>query len=79
MEALSERKIAGAGLDVFTEEPTNSDHPLFQLDNVVVAPHLGFVTLENYERSFSGAIENILNYLDGNPTKIVNPEAQSKN
>ncbi|NIO10727.1 MAG: D-2-hydroxyacid dehydrogenase family protein [Deltaproteobacteria bacterium] len=79
VEALSERKIAGAGLDVFTEEPTNSDHPLFQLDNVVVAPHLGFVTLENYERSFSGAIENILNYLDGNPTKIVNPEAQSKN
>ncbi len=53
----------------------NPRNPLLQLDNVVLAPHLGFVSVENYERSFSGAIDNILSYLDGNPINVVNPEA----
>jgi phosphoglycerate dehydrogenase-like enzyme len=75
IEALQAKRIAGAGLDVFAEEPIDPNHPLLRLDNVVLAPHLGFVTLENYERSFSVAIDNIFNYLDGNPTHIVNPEA----
>jgi 26S proteasome regulatory subunit N2 len=75
IEALKARKIAGAGLDVFAEEPMNPPHPLLQLDNVVLSPHLGFVSVENYERSFSGAIDNILSYLEGNPTNVVNPEA----
>ncbi|MFQ5859550.1 MAG: NAD(P)-dependent oxidoreductase, partial [Anaerolineae bacterium] len=75
IELLQARKIAGAGLDVFAKEPLDPHSPLLQLDHVVLSPHLGFVTLENYERSFSGAIDNILSYLDGNPTNIVNPKA----
>ncbi|MCH7914327.1 MAG: D-2-hydroxyacid dehydrogenase family protein, partial [Deltaproteobacteria bacterium] len=67
--------ISGAGLDVYAEEPVNPRNPLLQLENVVLAPHLGFVSVENYERSFSGAIDNILSYLDGNPINVVNPEA----
>ena len=59
LEVLKARKIAGAGLDVFTVEPINPHHPLLQLENVVLSPHLGFVSVENYERSFSGAIDNI--------------------
>ncbi|MCZ6452511.1 MAG: D-2-hydroxyacid dehydrogenase family protein [Deltaproteobacteria bacterium] len=75
IEALKAGKISGAGLDVYAEEPVNPRNPLLQLDNVVLAPHLGFVSVENYERSFSGAIDNILSYLDGNPINVVNPEA----
>ncbi len=75
IEVLKARKIAGAGLDVFAEEPMNPPHPLLKLDNVVLSPHHGFVSVENYERSFSGAIDNILGYLVGNPTHVVNPEA----
>ncbi len=75
IEVLKTRKIAGAGLDVFAEEPMNPHHPLLQLENVVLSPHLGFVSVENYERSFSGAIDNIVSYLEGNPTNVVNPEA----
>ena len=63
IEALKAGKISGAGLDVYAEEPVNPRNPLLQLDNVVLAPHLGFVSVENYERSFSGAIDNILSYL----------------
>ncbi len=75
IEVLKAGKSAGAGLDVFAEEPVNPRNPLLQLDNVVLAPHLGFVSVENYERSFSGAIDNILGYLDGKPIHVVNPEA----
>jgi len=75
IEVLKTRKIAGAGLDVFAKEPINPHHPLLRLENVVLSPHLGFVSVENYERSFSGAIDNILSYLEGNPTNVVNPEA----
>ena len=51
--ALKEKRIAGAGLDVFDRELRPSDHPLRRLDNVVATPHLGYVTLEGY-RVFMG-------------------------
>ena len=75
VEALRHRRIAGAGLDVFEHEPVAPDNPLLQLDNVVCTPHLGFVTRETYEQMVGGAVENILNYLDGNPTHVRNPQA----
>ena len=46
--ALRERKIAGAGLDVFDVEPLPPDHPLRKMDNVVITPHLGYVSEQNY-------------------------------
>ena len=75
IDALRHYRIAGAGLDVFEQEPIQPSHPLLQLDNVVCTPHIGFVTRETYEQMLGGAVENILNYLDGNPTNIRNPQA----
>jgi phosphoglycerate dehydrogenase-like enzyme len=75
VEALRHKRIAGAGLDVYEQEPITADHPLRQLDNVVCTPHIGFVTRETYEQMVGGAVENILNYLDGNPTQVCNPQA----
>ncbi len=74
VEALRERRIAGAGLDVFGEEPTHPDNPLFVLDNVVLTPHLGFVTEETYQVVFQGVLENVRNYLSGRPSRVLNPE-----
>jgi phosphoglycerate dehydrogenase-like enzyme len=75
IDALRHHRIAGAGLDVFEQEPIQPSHPLLQLDNVVCTPHIGFVTRETYEQMLGGAVENILNYLDGNPTNVRNPQA----
>lgn len=75
IDALRHYRIAGAGLDVFEQEPIQPSHPLLQLDNVVCTPHIGFVTQETYEQMLGGAVENILNYLDGNPTNVRNPQA----
>jgi phosphoglycerate dehydrogenase-like enzyme len=73
-DALRHRRIAGAGLDVFTQEPIDPNNPLLQLDNVVCTPHIGFVTQESYEQMLGGAVENIMNYLEGNPTNVRNPQ-----
>jgi len=75
IEALQQRRIAGAGLDVFEQEPVDPGNPLLHLDNVVLTPHIGFVTRESYALLVGGAVDNILNYLDGNPTNVSNPEA----
>ena len=75
IEALKPAKISGAGLVVYAEEPVNTRNPVLQLDNAVLSSQPGFASVENYERSFSGAIDNILSYLDGNPINVVNPEA----
>jgi D-3-phosphoglycerate dehydrogenase len=75
VEALQQGRIRGAGLDVFDEEPLPTDHPLLKLDNVVLTPHVGWVTETGFARMADGVIENAINYLDGNPTNIVNPEA----
>jgi phosphoglycerate dehydrogenase-like enzyme len=74
IQALRYRRIAGAGLDVFEQEPIDPSNPLLQLDNVVCTPHIGFVTRESYEQMLGGAVENILNYLEGNPTNVRNPQ-----
>jgi phosphoglycerate dehydrogenase-like enzyme len=74
IDALRHRRIAGAGLDVFEQEPIDPSNPLLQLDNVVCTPHIGFVTQETYEQMLGGAVENIMNYLEGNPTNVRNPQ-----
>jgi phosphoglycerate dehydrogenase-like enzyme len=75
IDALRHRRIAGAGLDVFAQEPIDPGNPLLQLDNVVCTPHIGFVTQETYAKMLGGAVENIVNYLDGHPTNVENPQA----
>jgi D-3-phosphoglycerate dehydrogenase len=71
LKALQERKIAGAGLDVFGTEPLPLDHPIRKLDNVVLSPHLGYVTAENYHRYYGGMVEDIRSWLDGKPIRVM--------
>jgi phosphoglycerate dehydrogenase-like enzyme len=75
IEALRRGRIAGAGLDVFDREPVAPGHPLLALDNVVVTPHLGYVTHEVYRGFYGETLENILCYLRGEPRRVLNPEA----
>jgi len=63
--ALSENRIAGAGLDVFDEEPLPPGHPLTTLSNVVLTPHLGWPTDEMYEKFADAAADALLAYLEG--------------
>ncbi len=74
--ALRERRIAGAALDVYDTEPLPQDHPLVALDNVVLTPHIGYVTEEAYHVFFRQVVENIESYLGGQrPPRLLNPEA----
>ena len=73
VRALREGKIAGAGLDVFDEEPLALDHPLRHLPNTVITPHLGYVTEETYRIFYGQALEDILAYLRGQPVRVLKP------
>lgn len=68
-EAIKEKKIAAAGLDVFDQEPPEPDNPLFELDNVVLTPHLAGFTHEGRKRMGMTAAEDILRVLRGEPPK----------
>lgn len=72
IEALENRRISGAGLDVFDREPLPADHPFRRLPNVVATPHLGYVTEETYRVYFQDAVEDIAGWFDGKPVRIVN-------
>lgn len=69
LETLQARKIAGAALDTYSHEPLPQDSPLRKLDNVVLTPHLGYVTRENYRRIYSEMIACIEGWLQGEPLK----------
>lgn len=72
--ALRDGRIAGAGIDVFEHEPLPRDHPYRTLPNVIATPHIGFVTLENYEIFFRQSLENLKAYLAGSPIRIINSD-----
>lgn len=71
VEALKNQTIAGAGLDVQEEEPPKEDSPLYQLDNVILTPHIGWKGLETRQRLVSILANNIKAYLEGNPINVV--------
>jgi phosphoglycerate dehydrogenase-like enzyme len=73
VHALREGTIAGAGLDVFDEEPLPPDHPLRGLPNTVIAPHLGYVTEETYRVFYGQALEDVQAYLRGAPIRVLRP------
>ena len=76
IRALEERLIAGAGLDVFEQEPLQ-ESPLLRMDNVVTLPHIGSATHETREAMANRAVENICQALRGErPRDLVNPEAR---
>lgn len=71
IEVLREKKIAGAGLDVFPVEPLPLDHPFRSLDNVVITPHIGYVTEETYLRFYGESVEDVVAWLDGKPIRVL--------
>lgn len=75
VRALQARTIAGAGLDVFDQEPLPPGHPLLSLDNTILVPHVGYVTREQYQVRYRETVENVAAYLRGQPLRVLNPEA----
>ncbi|MBB6579473.1 D-2-hydroxyacid dehydrogenase family protein [Comamonas odontotermitis] len=64
-----------AAVDVFESEPTLQGHALLRLENCICTPHIGYVELDSYEMYFGAAFDNVINYIKGRPTNIVNPGA----
>jgi phosphoglycerate dehydrogenase-like enzyme len=73
IRALQDGTIAGAGLDVFDEEPLPPDHPFRRLPNTAITPHLGYVTEETYRIFYGQALEDIKAYLGGTPLRVLRP------
>lgn len=69
IEALRNRRIADAALDVFNEEPLPLDHPYRSLSNVLATPHIGYVSRGLYETFYRDTVENIRAWLDGAPVR----------
>jgi D-3-phosphoglycerate dehydrogenase len=75
VSALNRGRPGMAAVDVFESEPILQGHPLLRLENAVCTPHIGYVEQDSYEMYFRAAFENVLNYVHGAPTHIVNPDA----
>ena len=69
--ALTERRLAGAGLDVYSREPLPADAPILKAPNTVLTPHLGYVTRETYEVYFPQALEDIEAWVKGTPIRVI--------
>jgi phosphoglycerate dehydrogenase-like enzyme len=79
VNALREGRIRGAALDVYQTEPLPADHPLRSLENVVLTPHMGYVSEESYDRFFAQVVDNIEAYLDGQvPAAAMNPQVMGE-
>ncbi len=73
--ALKAGTLGGAALDVYDREPLAADDPIRSAPNTLLTPHLGFVMAENYAITFSQGLENIIAWLDGKPTRVIEPNA----
>ncbi len=75
LNGLNRGRPGMAAVDVYESEPILQGHALLRLENCICTPHIGYVEQESYELYFGSAFDNVLNFLRGEPTHIVNPEA----
>ena len=75
VSALNRGRPGMAAVDVFESEPILQGHPLLRLENAVCTPHIGYVEQDSYEMYFSAAFDNVVNFVNGQPTNIINPDA----
>jgi phosphoglycerate dehydrogenase-like enzyme len=71
LRVLAEKRIGSAALDVFDREPLPADHPLRSLSNVVVTPHIGYVSRDLYEVFYRDAVEDIAAWNAGTPVRML--------
>jgi len=75
LASLNRGRPGMAAIDVFESEPILQGHALLRLENCICTPHIGYVEQDNYETLFSSAFDNVVNFIKGTPTNIVNPGA----
>jgi phosphoglycerate dehydrogenase-like enzyme len=78
IDALRAGRLGGAALDVYDVEPLPIEHPLRRLDNVILLSHRGYATREILTERYEQAMQNILDFMDGKPLKLLNPEVQPR-
>ncbi len=71
IEALETGRLGYAAFDVYDREPLPADHPLRRTPNVLLTPHIGYVTEENYRSSYPQIVGNIVAFLDGHPVRVI--------
>jgi phosphoglycerate dehydrogenase-like enzyme len=71
IEALEAGRLGYAAFDVYDREPLPADHPLRRAPNVLLTPHIGYVTEENYRSSYPQIVQNIVAFLDGHPVRVI--------
>jgi D-3-phosphoglycerate dehydrogenase / 2-oxoglutarate reductase len=75
VSALNRGRPGMAAVDVFESEPILQGHPLLRLENAVCTPHIGYVEQDSYELYFGAAFQNVVDFVNGTPKNIVNPDA----
>lgn len=75
ISALNRGRPGMAAVDVFETEPILQGHALLRLENCICTPHIGYVEQDSYELYFGAAFDNVINFIQGTPTNIVNPGA----
>jgi phosphoglycerate dehydrogenase-like enzyme len=79
LDALKSKRILRAALDVYDIEPLPKSHPILELDNAVLLPHLGYVNDHNYRTFYPQEAEAVLAFLDGAPIRVINPDVLAAN
>jgi D-3-phosphoglycerate dehydrogenase / 2-oxoglutarate reductase len=74
-QCLAEGRPGMAAIDVFESEPILQGHPLLRLENCICTPHIGYVEQNSYELYFGAAFDNVVNFIQGKPSNVANPDA----